>query len=93
MSRSIKKAIIKEGTGRERRRIRKTVRRSQKNFMRTHLEEIVAGEKSIPSQKSIINDWEYSDYKIDYENRRYSWWSKGESDESFNKRKKKFTRK
>lgn len=93
MSRSIKKAIIKEGTGRERRRIRKTVRRSQKNFMRTHLEEIAAGEKSIPSQKSIINDWEYSDYKIDYENRRYSWWSKGESDESFNKRKKKFTRK
>ena len=93
MSRSIKKAIIKEGTGRERRRIRKTVRRSQKKFMRTHLEEIVAGEKSIPSQKSIINDWEYSDYKIDYENRRYSWWSKGESDESFNKRKKKFTRK
>ena len=93
MSRSIKKAIIKEGTGRERRRIRKAVRRSQKNFMRTHLEEIAAGEKSIPSQKSIINDWEYSDYKIDYENRRYSWWSKGESDESFNKRKKKFTRK
>lgn len=93
MSRSIKKAIIKEGTGRERRRIRKTVRRSQKNFMRTHLEEIVAGEKSIPSQKSIINDWEYSDYKIDYENRRYSWWSKGESDESFDERKKKFTRK
>ena len=93
MSRSIKKAIIKEGTGRERRRIRKTVRRSQKNFMRTHLEEIVAGEKSIPSQKSIINDWEYSDYKIDYENRRYSWWNKGESDESFNKRRKKFTRK
>ena len=93
MSRSIKKAIIKEGTGRERRRIRKTVRRSQKNFIRTHLEEIAAGEKSIPSQKSIINDWEYSDYKIDYENRRYSWWSKGESDESFNKRKKKFTRK
>ena len=87
MSRSIKKAIIKEGTGRERRRIRKTVRRSQKNFMRTHLEEIVAGEKSIPSQKSIINDWEYSDYKIDYENRRYSWWSKGESDESFNKKR------
>lgn len=93
MSRSIKKAIIKEGTGRERRRIRKIVRRSQKNFMRTHLEEIAAGEKSIPSQKSIVNDWEYSDYKIDYENRRYSWWSKGESDESFNKRKKKFTRK
>lgn len=93
MSRSIKKAIIKEGTGRERRRIRKIVRRSQKNFMRTHLEEIAAGEKSIPSQKSIINDWEHSDYKIDYENRRYSWWSKGESDESFNKRKKKFTRK
>lgn len=93
MSRSIKKAIIKEGTGRERRRIRKTVRRSQKNFMRTHLEEIVAGEKLIPSQKSIINDWEYSDYKIDYENRRYSWWSKGESDESFDERKKKFTRK
>lgn len=93
MSRSIKKAIIKEGTGRERRRIRKTVRRSQKNFMRTHLEEIAAGEKSIPSQKSIINDWEYSDYKIDYENRRYSWWSKGESDESFDERKKKFTRK
>ena len=93
MSRSIKKAIIKEGTGRERRRIRKTVRRSQKNFMRTHLEEIAAGEKSIPSQKSIINDWEYSDYKIDYENRRYSWWSKGESNESFDERKKKFTRK
>ena len=93
MSRSIKKAIIKEGTGRERRRIRKTVRRSQKNFMRTHLEEIAAGEKLIPSQKSIINDWEYSDYKIDYENRRYSWWSKGESDESFDERKKKFTRK
>lgn len=93
MSRSIKKAIIKEGTGRKRRRIRKTVRRSQKNFMRTHLEEIAAGEKSIPSQKSIINDWEYSDYKIDYENRRYSWWSKGESDESFDERKKKFTRK
>lgn len=93
MSRSIKKAIIKEGTGRERRRIRKTVRRSQKNFMRTHLEEIATGEKSIPSQKSIINDWEYSDYKIDYENRRYSWWSKGESDESFDERKKKFTRK
>ena len=93
MSRSIKKAIIKEGTGRERRRIRKIVRRSQKNFMRTHLEEIAAGEKLIPSQKSIINDWEYSDYKIDYENRRYSWWSKGESDESFDERKKKFTRK
>ena len=70
MSRSIKKAIIKEGTGRERRRIRKTVRRSQKNFIRSHLEDIDTGENSIPSQKSIINDWEYSDYKIDYENRR-----------------------
>ena len=93
MSRSIKKAIIKEGTGRERRRIRKTVRRSQKNIIHKQHEEIAAGEKSIPSQKSIINDWEYSDYKIDYENRRYSWWSKGESDESFDERKKKFTRK
>lgn len=93
MSRSVKRAIFKDGSGREHRRMRKIVRRSQKNFMRTHLEEIVAGEKVIPSQKSIINDWEYSDYKIDYENCRYSWWSKGESDESFDERKKKFTRK
>lgn len=93
MSRSIKRAIFKDGSGREHRRMRKIVRRSQRNFMRTHLEEIAAGEKVIPSQKSIINDWEYSDYKIDYENCRYSWWSKGESDESFDERKKKFTRK
>ena len=93
MSRSIKKAIIKEGAGKTRKRIRKIIRRSQKNFMRAHLDDIVNGEKSIPNQKSIINDWEYSDYKIDYENRRYSWWSKGESDESFDERKKKFTRK
>ena len=93
MSRSVKRAIFKDGSGREHRRMRKIVRRSQRNFMRTHLEEIAAGEKVIPSQKSIINDWEYSDYKIDYENCRYSWWSKGESDESFDERKKKFTRK
>jgi hypothetical protein len=93
MSRSIKKAIYKDGTGIEHRRMRKIVRRSQKNFMRTNLEQIATGDKIIPDQKLIVNDWDYSDYKIDYENRRDSWWSKGESDESFNERKKKFTRK
>jgi len=93
MSRSVKKSIYKDGTGREHRLFRKIIRRSQKNFIKANLDKIVSGDKVIPSEKTIINDWTYSDYKIDYENRRDSWWSKGESDESFNERKKKLSRK
>ena len=40
MSRSIKKAIFKEGAGKTRKRIRKIIRRSQKNFMRAHREDL-----------------------------------------------------
>lgn len=93
MGKSVKKAIFKEGTGRARRQIRKIVRHAQKNFMRANFEKIISGDMVIPNSKTIVNDWDYSDYKINYEYNRYSWWSKLASDDEFNSTKKKLTRK
>lgn len=93
MSKSVKKAIFKQGTGAERKHIRRRIRRSQNSFFRSNLEQVIHGDKVLPDGKTIVNDWEYCDYKIDFEHRKDSWWNKWRNDESFDDEKKKYTRK
>jgi len=67
MSRSYKKPIIKDnGVGHK--LYRKAVRGSQKNYIRSNMDKLVNDEDfEIPDGKNIINDYDYCDYKIDYE--------------------------
>lgn len=93
MSNSVKKAIFKEGNGKARRGLRKRIRRVQRHFLKENIESLIEGNKVLPNDKSIVNDYDYSDYKIDYEHRTDSWWTKNSTDEEFNEAKKKFSRK
>ena len=93
MSRSRKKAIFKEGNPEWRKVLRRKVKRSQRNFMRTHFDAIALGDKVIPDEKSIVNEYDYCDYIIDYEHRKNSWWFKNTTDEKFNEFKEKISRK
>ena len=56
MSRSRKKAIFKEGSGKNRKLYRRTVKKSQRMFLKNNLDEIVEGTKVIPDGRSIVND-------------------------------------
>ena len=68
MSRSYKKAIFKEGSGSNRRQpLRRKVKRSQKNYMRSNIDKIISGETVIPDEKAIVNDYDYCDYISDCE--------------------------
>ena len=95
MSRSRKKAIVRAGSGEWRKLLRRKVKRHQRNFLKNNLLKIATGEKVIPDDKTIVNDYDYCDYKIDYEHDYTydSFWNKYATDENFNKYKKKSTRK
>lgn len=69
MSRSNKKAIIKDDSSKKellRRRIRR--KQNQETQQSKYLEN--ADEFSLTSDKSIVNDYDYCDYVLDYENDR-----------------------
>ena len=61
MSRSYKKAIIKDRPRNYKKSSKywRTVRRCQKQAVNAF--------KDIPEPKTIVNDYDYSDYKFDYE--------------------------
>ena len=67
MSRSKKKAIFKEGNGSDRALLRRRVKRTQRSFLKTNLDKIIEGTKTIPDDKSIINEYDYCDYICDCE--------------------------
>lgn len=67
MSRSRKKAIFKQGSGKSRKLYRRTVKKSQRMFLKNNLDEIVEGTKVIPDGRSIVNDYDYCDYVSDCE--------------------------
>lgn len=95
MSRSRKKAIIKQA----RRNYKKstmywrTIRSAIKNTIRScrNYEDL-----EIPDPKTIVNDYDYSDYTIDYEYDRssgYFWYNGKKDTEKHNKWVNKFKRK
>lgn len=66
MGKSYKKAIIKDKTNTK--VYRRNIRGSQNTFIRSNMDKILNGEDIvIPDQKEIINDYDYSDWKFDYE--------------------------
>ena len=68
MSRSRKKAIFKGGGEHKRRTVlRRQVKRSQKNFLRSNFDDIASGDKVIPDENSIVNPYNYCDYVYDCE--------------------------
>jgi hypothetical protein len=68
MSRSRKKAIYKEGSGsKHRQHLRRKVKRAQRTFFRSNIDEIAEGTKVIPDGRSIVNDYDYCDYISDCE--------------------------
>lgn len=90
MSRSYKKAIIKDRP----RNYKKSslywrkVRRVQKQALKQN--------KDIPNPKTIVNDYDYCDYKIDYEYDRsygYFWYNNLFGTETHRKNVNKFKRK
>lgn len=93
MSRTTKKAIWKEGNGKHRKCIRRKIKRSQKHFLRSNLFKIIDGNAVIPDPKAIVNQYEYSDYKIDYEYASNPFWHKNEESDKFIEQKKKLSRK
>lgn len=60
MSRSYKKAIYKDNTGKK--TYWRRIRSRWKNLMRSG-----ADPEQLPSEKTIVNDWDYCDYITDYE--------------------------
>ncbi len=61
MSRSRKKAIVKDNPKRKelfRRRIRRTIKTS-----------LASGKEELPNPKTIVNDYDYCDYKFNFEYR------------------------
>ncbi len=91
MSRSRKKAIFKEGgqTG-MRDILRRKAKRAQKNFLRTNIDAIANGDKVMPLEDEIVNQYDYCDYVSDCEHEQKS---KYLSDEQFDKVRKKLSRK
>ena len=90
MSRSRKKAIYKDGNGPWKTSCRRAIKRTQKNFLRSNLQDLMTGDKVIPDGKTIVNDYTYSDYTYDMEHhdkRKYI------NDEDFAKLKEKLSRK
>ena len=67
MSRSRKKAIFKQGSGKNRKLCRRTVKKSQRMFLKNNLDDIIEGKKVIPDGRSIVNDYDYCDYVSDCE--------------------------
>lgn len=95
MSRSRKKAILKDKPKNQKRTsfYWRIVRSAIKNVIRSckNYEDL-----EIPDPKTIVNDYDYCDYKIDYEYDRssgYFWYADKYGLEEHNKWVKKFKRK
>lgn len=67
MSRSYKKAIYKDGSGKERKKLRRRIRNSTRNYMRTYKDKLIDGEIVLPDSKEIVNCYDWCDYKYDCE--------------------------
>ena len=72
MSRSFKVPVWKEGKGSERKSIRRTIRRVIKNVVKSikSLKDLDSYE--IPNSKTIVNDYNYSNYTIDLRGKNFS---------------------
>ena len=66
MSKSRKLPIYKDGLAKEHRLMRRRIRRSIKLKVKNILSLIDKDIYDIPNSKSIVNDWDWSDYKIDF---------------------------
>lgn len=94
MSRSWKKAITKDKGLKD--IYHKKVRRKTKQFVNRFLEEDDINESDIPISKEIMNDYDYSDYTIDYEHDKssnYFWYNDKKGTEEHEKWVKKMKRK
>jgi len=67
MSKSYKKAIYKDGSGKEHKELRRRIRSSTKNYIRTHKDELINGDIVLPDPKEIVNCYDWCDYKYDCE--------------------------
>lgn len=67
MSRSYKKAIYKDGNGGWHKILRRRVRNSVKNYMRTHKDKLIDDEIVLPDSKEIVNCYDWCDYKYNCE--------------------------
>lgn len=72
MSRSFKIPIWKDGKGSERKVIRRTIRRVINNVVKNikSLKDLDSYE--IPNSRTVVNDYNYSDYSIDFRSKRFS---------------------
>lgn len=68
MSRSRKLPIYKDGTAKEHRLFRKRIRRILKLKVKDILSLLDPETYEIPNSKSIVNDWDWCDYILDYHN-------------------------
>ena len=94
MSRSWKKAITKVKGLKD--QYHKKIRRNTKQFVNRFLEDDELNESDIPVAKEIMNDYDYSDYTIDYEYDRssgYFWYNDKKATEEHEKWVKKMKRK
>ena len=87
MSRSYKKAIIKDKGFKDiyHKICRRVIKQHVKKFIKNDSDSII-----LPDEKEIVNDYDYSDYKIDYEyniKSGYCWYNGKNSDNSKYKRK------
>lgn len=66
MSRSKKLPIYKDGKACKHRLMRRRIRRSIKLKVKDILSLIDKDSYNLPNPKTIVNDWDWSDYKIDF---------------------------
>lgn len=86
MSRSFRKAIIKQKTNQKNWYWKKVRSRIKQSVNRLKLDDSII----IPDQKEIVNNYDYCDYKFDYEYKAYKY---PENKDWFEKSKKKYSRK
>lgn len=75
MSRSYKKPIFKDKGVVTHKRYRRIIRRVQNSYIRKHLKAMMDDDDAvIPNKKSIVSDYDYSDYIIDFYHMKNNWW-------------------
>lgn len=76
MSRSYKKPIVKDKGVVTHKRYRRIIRRTQKCYIKNHLNAMIDDEDAvIPNKQSIVSDYDYSDYTIDFHHVKNNWWT------------------
>lgn len=64
MSRSKRKPVFKEGSGKRHKILRRVLRSSFKNYFRSNKQKFIDGEiNEFPNSKTIVNDYTYCDYR------------------------------